>query len=124
MMKRLTIFLATLLAMTAAIVTTGQAQEVWGAVATDNERLFGVAAGMATREAAETSALAECGPLACQIRMTAQQRCIAYAHSDNGQASGFGAAPSKQAAEQTAWNECNARVPSNSCTIRGARCFE
>ncbi len=46
-----------------------QAQEVWGAVATDNERLFGVSAGMATREAAETSALAECGPLACRIRM-------------------------------------------------------
>ncbi len=37
---------------------------------------------------AETSALAECGPLECRIRMSAQQRCIAYAHSDNGQASG------------------------------------
>jgi hypothetical protein len=79
---------------------------------------------MATREAAETSALAECGPLECRIRMAAPQRCIAYAHSDNGQASGYGAAPTRQAAEQSAWNECNARVPSNSCTIRSARCFE
>lgn len=120
MIKRLAILLATFLAMTA----TARAQEVWGAVATDNERLFGVSTGMATREAAETSALAECGPLACQIRMSAQQRCIAYAHSDNGQASGYGAASSKQAAEQSAWNECTARVPSNSCTIRSARCFE
>ncbi|WP_425064429.1 DUF4189 domain-containing protein [Reyranella sp.] len=120
MMKKLTILIATLLTTTA----TAQAQEVWGAVATDNERLFGVAVGMATREAAETSALAECGPLACRIRMAAPQRCVAYAHSDNGQASGYGAAPSKQEAEQSAWNECNARVPSNSCTVRSARCFE
>jgi hypothetical protein len=30
----------------------------------------------------------------------------------------------REAAEQSAWNECNARVPSNSCTIRSARCFE
>lgn len=49
MMKRPTILLATLLAMDSAIVATAQAQEVWGAVATDNERLFGVATGMATR---------------------------------------------------------------------------
>ncbi len=124
MMKRLTILLTTWLATTVALVATAQAQDVWGAVATDNERLFGVSAGMATREAAETSALAMCGPLECRIRMTAQQRCIAYAHSDNGQASGYGAAPTRQAAEQSAWNECNARVPSNSCTIRSARCFE
>jgi hypothetical protein len=89
MIKRLTILLAT----TVAIAAPAQAQEVWGAVATDNERLFGVSTGMATREAAETSALAECGPLECSIRMSAQQRCIAYAHSDNGQASGYGAAP-------------------------------
>lgn len=124
MIKRLTIPLTGLLMMALAGVATAQAQEVWGAVATDNERLFGVSAGMATREAAETSALAECGPLECKVRMTAQQRCIAYAHSDNGQASGYGAAPTRQAAEQAAWNECNARVPSNSCTIRSARCFE
>ena len=120
MIKKFTILLATLLATSA----TAQAQQVWGAVVTDNERLFGVSVGMATREAAETSALAECGPLECRIRMAAPQRCIAYAHSDNGQASGYGAAPSKQDAEQSAWNECNARVPSNSCTIRSARCFE
>jgi hypothetical protein len=120
MIRKLTILLAILFATTA----TAQAQEVWGAVATDNERLFGVSAGMATREAAETSALAECGPLACRIRMSAKERCIAYAHSDNGQASGYGGAPTRQDAERAAWNECNARVPSNSCTIRSARCFE
>jgi hypothetical protein len=84
MIKRLTILLTGLLVTAVAGVATAQAQEVWGAVATDNERLFGVSAGMATREAAETSALAECGPLECKVRMTAQQRCIAYAHSDNG----------------------------------------
>lgn len=124
MMKKIAILLATLIAATTAVVTTAQAQEVWGAVATDNERQFGLSAGMATREAAETSALAECGGLACSIRMAAPQRCIAYAHSDNGQASGYGGASTKSDAEQSAWNECNARVPSNSCTVRGARCFE
>lgn len=124
MMKKIAILLATLIAATATVAATAEAQEVWGAVATDNERLFGLSTGMATREAAETSALAECGALACTIRMAAPQRCIAYAHSDNGQASGYGGAPSKNEAEQSAWNECNARVPSNSCTIRSARCFE
>lgn len=123
-MKKLTILVATALAATATMAATARAQEVWGAVATDNERLFGVSTGMATREAAETSALAQCGPLECAIRMSAPQRCIAYAHSDNGQASGYGAASTKGDAEQSAWNECNARVPSNSCTIRAARCFE
>lgn len=124
MIRRLTILAASLFATTAAIAATVQAQEVWGAIATDNERLFGVSVGMATREAAETSALAECGSLECRIRMSAQQRCIAYAHSDNGQASGYGAAPTRQDAEQSAGNECNARAPSNSCTIRSARCFD
>ncbi len=124
MTNRFTILVAILLTATSAFATTARAQEVWGAVATDNERLFGVATGMATREAAETSALAQCGALECSIRMSAPQRCIAYAHSDNGQASGYGAASAKGDAEQSAWNECNARVPSNSCTIRAARCFE
>lgn len=124
MTNRFTILLAFLLTAVPAFATTVRAQEVWGAVATDNERLFGVSTGMATREAAETSALAQCGPLECAIRMSAPQRCIAYAHSDNGQASGYGAASNKGDAEQSAWNECNARVPSNSCTVRAARCFE
>ncbi|MDB5486837.1 MAG: hypothetical protein JWQ58_552 [Reyranella sp.] len=124
MMKKIAILLATWMAATATMATTAEAQEVWGAVATNGERQFGVSTGMATREAAETSALAECGALSCTIRMAAPQRCIAYAHSDNGQASGYGGAPTKGEAEQSAWNECNARVPSNSCTIRGARCFE
>jgi hypothetical protein len=124
MMKKFAILLATLIAATTSVTAAAQAQEVWGAVATDNERLFGLSTGMATREAAETSALAECGALACTIRMATPQRCVAYAHSDNGQASGYGGAPTKGEAEQSAWNECNARVPSNSCTIQGARCFE
>ncbi len=124
MTTRLTILAAILLTTTSTLAPTARAQEVWGAVATDNERLFGLSAGMATREAAETSALAQCGPLECAVRMAAPQRCIAYAHSDNGQASGYGAASTKGDAEQSAWNECNARVPSNSCTVRAARCFE
>lgn len=124
MMKRITILLAVMITAATTAAATAGAQEVWGAVATDNERQFGVSTGMATREAAETSALAECGALACVIRMAAPQHCIAYAHSDNGQASGYGGAPSKKDAEQSAWNECNARVPSNSCTVRSARCFE
>lgn len=121
---RLTTLAAILLTAASTLAPVAQAQEVWGAVATDNERLFGLSSGMATREAAETSALAQCGPLECAIRMSAPQRCIAYAHSDNGQASGYGAASTRGDAEQSAWNECNARVPSNSCTIRAARCFE
>ena len=124
MMKKFSILLAAAVAATVTMAATAQAQEVWGAVATDNERQFGLSVGMATREAAETSALAECGGLACVIRMAAPQRCIAYAHSDNGQASGYGGASTKGDAEQSAWNECNARVPSNSCTVRSARCFE
>lgn len=124
MMTKLTTLAAILLTAASTLAPVAQAQEVWGAVATDNERLFGLSSGMATREAAETSALAQCGPLECAIRMSAPQRCIAYAHSDNGQASGYGAATTRADAEQSAWNECNARVPSNSCTIRAARCFE
>lgn len=124
MTTRLTTLAAILLTAASTLAPVAQAQEVWGAVATDNERLFGLSSGMATREAAETSALAQCGPLECAIRMSAPQRCIAYAHSDNGQASGYGAAPTRADAERSAWNECNARVPSNSCTIRAARCFE
>jgi len=43
-MKRMSILLATLVATTA----TAPVQEFWGAVATDNERLFGVSAGKAS----------------------------------------------------------------------------
>ena len=121
MMKKLTILLVTLLTTTA----TAQAQEVWGAVATDNERLFGVSVGMATREAAEISARAECGGgPTCAIRLAAPARCVSYAHSGNGEASGYGAGPTKDAAEQSAWSECNARVVADSCTIRSGRCFD
>lgn len=113
--------LAAVLAMTPA----GHAQEVWGAVASDGRQNFGVAVGMATREAAEISALGECGGgPTCRIRLATLARCVAFAYSPNGVASGYGAAPSKEAAEQSAWNECNARVVSDSCSIRSGRCFE
>lgn len=116
---------AILLGLLLATSTAAQAQEVWGSVATDGRRQFGVAVGMATREAAEISALGECGGgPACAIRLTAPARCVAYAHSGNGEASGYGAGTTREAAEQSAWSECNARVPGNSCTIRSGRCFE
>lgn len=121
MMKKAAILLAALLAMS----TAAEAQEVWGAVASDGQRNFGVAVGMATREAAEISARAECGGgPTCAIRLAAPARCVSYAHSGNGEASGYGAGPTKGAAEQSAWNECNARVVADSCTIRSGRCFD
>jgi hypothetical protein len=101
------------------------AQEVWGAVASDGRQNFGVAVGMATREAAEITALGECGGgPSCRIRLATLARCVAFAYSPNGVASGYGAAPTKDGAEQSAWNECNARVVSDSCSIRSGRCFE
>ncbi|TAJ83886.1 MAG: DUF4189 domain-containing protein [Reyranella sp.] len=121
MMQKGAILMAALLAMS----TAAEAQEVWGAVAADGQRNFGVAVGMATREAAEISARAECGGgPTCIIRLAAPARCVSYAHSGNGEASGYGAGPTKDAAEQSAWNECNARVLADSCTIRSGRCFD
>ena len=106
-----------------AFATAAQAQETWVAVATDDGPNFGYAVGMATREAAEITSLGECvGP--CRIRLTAQARCVAFVRSDPGNASGYGAGPTREAAQQTAWNDCNRRVPSNSCTVRVARCFQ
>lgn len=116
---------AILLTALLAMGTAAEAQQVWSAVASDGQRNFGVAVGMATREAAEISARAECGGgPTCAIRLAAPARCVSYAHSGNGEASGYGAGPTKDAAEQSAWRECNARVVANSCTIRSGRCFD
>ena len=106
-----------------AFATAAQAQETWVAVATDDGPHFGYAVGMATREAAEITSLGECVG-SCRIRLTAQARCVAFVRSDPGNASGYGAGPTREAAQQTAWNDCNRRVPSNSCTVRVARCFQ
>ncbi|TAJ23365.1 MAG: DUF4189 domain-containing protein [Reyranella sp.] len=108
-----------LLAMPAA----AQTPVTWGAIADNGQGYYGIIAGMGTREAAEITALSECGS-GCAVRLTAPERCVAYVHSPNGQASGYGAAATRQQAEQSAWNECSARVPSNSCELKGARCFE
>ena len=108
----------------AALVPAARAQpEPWVAVASDGAGLWGVAVGMATREAAEVSALGQCG-VYCRLKFTAQARCVAYAFSDTGRAEGFSAGASLQQVEQPAWAECNANVPANSCTVRAARCFE
>ena len=109
--------------LVSAVVPAAQAQETWVAVATDGGSNFGYAVGMATREAAEITSLGECGG-GCAIRLTALARCVAYAHSDAGNASGYGAGATLESARQTAWEDCNRRVPSNSCTVRGGQCFE
>ena len=77
-----------------AFATAAQAQQTWVAVATDDGPNFGYAVGMATREAAEITSLGECAG-SCRIRLTAPARC-----------------------------DCNRRVPSDSCTVRVAQCFE
>lgn len=117
---------ATLLILTALLLVasaTAQTAVTWGAIADNGQGYYGVIAGMDTREAAEITALSECGS-GCTVRLTAPERCVAYAHSPNGQASGYGAAATRQQAEQSAWNECNARVPSNSCQLKAARCYD
>src|SRR6202171_3907780 len=100
-----------------------RAQETWVAVATDDGPNFGYAVGMATRQAAEVTSLGECVG-SCRIRLTAPARCVAFVRSDPGSASGYGAGPTREAAPQTAWHERKRRVPSNSCTVRVAQCFE
>jgi hypothetical protein len=99
------------------------AQETWVAVADDGSRYFGYAVGMATREAAEATAIAGCGS-GCSVKLTGVARCVAYARSDTGDASGYAAGASLDAVRQTAWSDCNRRVPANSCTVRAAQCFE
>jgi hypothetical protein len=116
-----TLLLAAILAPIFSSVA--RAQETWVAVADDGRSNFGYAVGMATREAAEITALGECGG-GCALKLTAPARCVAYAHSDAGNASGYGAGPTLDAVRDQAWQQCNRRVPANSCTVRAARCFE
>ena len=98
-------------------------QEPWVAVASDGAGLWGVAVGMTTREAAEVSALDQCG-MYCKLKFTAQALCVAYAFSETGRAEGFSAGATLQQVERPAWAECNANVPSDSCRVRAARCFQ
>ena len=116
--------LATAALLSTALVSTASAQGMtWVAVASDGAGLWGAAVGMATREAAEASAIGQCGTY-CRLKFTAAANCVAYAFSDTGRAEGFGAAPTQQPASQQAWSECNANVPANSCTVRTAQCFQ
>lgn len=111
-------------AFAAALIPAASAQQTpWVAVASDGAGLWGIAVGMATREAAEGSALGECG-VYCSIKYTAQALCVAYAYSPAGRAEGFSAGPSQQSVERPAWAECNANVPANSCKVQAARCFQ
>jgi uncharacterized protein DUF4189 len=103
--------------------SVARAQETWVAVADDGGSNFGYAVGMATREAAEVTALGECGG-GCALKLTSPARCVAYARSDTGNASGYSAGPTLDAVRDQAWQQCNRRVPANSCTVRAARCFE
>ena len=107
----------------AVIIPSSAQQQTWVAVASDGAGLWGIAVGMATRQAAETSALGECG-IYCKVKFTAQARCVAYAFSETGRAEGFSAGATLQQVEQPAWAECNANVPADSCKLRTARCFE
>ena len=109
-----------------ATITIGSAaaqQQAWVAVATDGGRNFGYAVGMATSEAAEIAALSECGP-GCRLILMAVARCVAYARSGPGNAFGAGSGATRDEASEKAWNECNQRVPADSCSIRVAQCFE
>ena len=110
--------------LTASFIQSASAQEqTWVAVASDGAGLWAVAVGMATRQAAEESAVGECG-MYCRVKFTAQARCVAYAFSETGRAEGFSAGATRQQVEQPAWAECNANVPANSCQLKTARCFE
>jgi hypothetical protein len=107
----------------AAWGSTAAAQQTWVAIADDGRDAVGYAVGMGTREAAEITALGECGN-SCSVKMTAMARCVAYARSDPGDASGYAAGVDLEAVRQTAWADCNRRVPANSCRVRVAQCFQ
>ena len=110
--------------LSAAFIPAVWAQEqTWVAVASDGAGLWGIGVGMVTREAAEQSALGECG-MYCRLKLTAQARCAAYAFSSTGRAEGFSAGATRQQVEQQSWAECNANVPADSCKVLTARCFE
>lgn len=111
-------------AMAATALGAAQAQQqTWVAVATDGGRNFGYAVGTATREAAEATALGECG-VGCRMVLLGTARCVAYARSGPGNAFGAGSGATRDEASDIAWNECNRRVPADSCSIRAAQCFE
>ncbi|MFO1080017.1 MAG: DUF4189 domain-containing protein [Reyranellaceae bacterium] len=99
------------------------AQQSWVAIADDGRDLYGLGVGMATRGAAEGMAVGTCG-VPCQVRLATVARCVAYARSDPGDASGYAAGADLDTTRQLAWEACNRRVPSNSCRIRAARCIE
>jgi hypothetical protein len=107
----------------AFIIPSSAQQPTWVAVASDGAGLWAIAVGMATRQAAEASAVGECS-IYCKVKFTAQARCVAYAFSETGRAEGFGAGDSRQQAEGPALAECNANVPADSCKLKTARCFE
>ncbi|WP_395714362.1 DUF4189 domain-containing protein [Reyranella sp.] len=109
-----------------ALLATGAAQaqqQTWVAVATDGRSNFGYAVGMATGEAAGMTALGECGT-GCRLVLMAAARCVAYARSGPGNAFGAGSGATRDEASDIAWNDCNRRVPADSCSIRAAQCFE
>src|SRR5262245_12905699 len=115
---------AVTIALTVAFAPAAFAQQpTWVAIASDGAGLWGVAVGMADREAAEQTALGQCG-MYCKLKFTSQARCVAYAFSPTGRAEGFSAGATRPAVEQDAWAECNANVPANSCRVETARCFE
>lgn len=114
--------LAALLSAAVAIPASAQ-EQTWVAVASDGAGLWGIAVGMATRQAAEASAVGECS-MYCTVKFTAQARCVAYAFSETGRAEGFSAGATREQVEQPAWSQCNANVPANSCKVMAARCFE
>ena len=112
------------MAVAAAFTTAASAQQpTWVAIASDGAGLWGLAVGMADREAAEQTALGQCG-IYCKLKFTSEARCAAYAFSPTGRAEGFSAGPTRPDVEQQAWAECNANVPANSCRVQAARCFE
>jgi Domain of unknown function (DUF4189) len=54
----------------------------------------------------------------------AQETWVAVA-TDDGTNFGYAVGmATREAAQQTAWSDCSRRVPSNSCTVRVAQCFE
>ncbi|MFO1159728.1 MAG: DUF4189 domain-containing protein [Reyranellaceae bacterium] len=109
--------------MTIALGGALAQEQTWVAVATDGRRNFGYAVGMATGEAAEMTALSECGT-GCRPVLLGTARCVAYARSGPGNAFGAGSGATRDEASDKAWNECNQRVPADSCSVRVAQCFE
>lgn len=118
--------LAAAMALMATPIITGAAQaqqQTWVAVATDGRSNFGYAVGMATSESAEISALGQCGA-GCRLVLLSVARCVAYARSGPGNAFGAGSGATRDEASSIAWNDCNRRVPADSCSITAAQCFE